>query len=221
MRTAGTASPPDSNSPARVPAAPSRRAPLVPLLIVGGVCGLAWAASLRGFMTQLAGSDSTVSWLGTFGWILAPGVATGLLLAWAEYVRRTGGRRGWRWLALSPLTFAAVLLVGLVDPASMFEGGIGGGAIGVPLYAMAGGYALSRRGPVAARIACGALFLTMIPIWALTVPSFGGSGLAVDTPRGLWVALYYWSLMAVLALACAIPHRTVTAMNADSKTQSS
>jgi hypothetical protein len=205
----------------RAQRAPSRRAPLVPLLIVGGVSGLAWAASLRGFMTQIAGSESTVSWLGTFGWILAPGVATGLLLAWAEYVRRTGGRRGWRWLALSPLTFAAVLLTGLADPASMFEGGIGGGAIGVPLYAMAGGYALSRRGPVAARIACGTLFLTMIPIWALTVPSFGGLGLAVDTPRGLWVALYYWSLMAVLALACAIPHRTVTAMNAGSKGESS
>jgi hypothetical protein len=91
----------------------------------------------------------------------------------------------------------------------MFEGGIGGGAIGVPVYGIAGGYALSRRAPVAARIVCGALFLTMIPIWALTVPSFGGPGLAVDTARGLWVALYYWSLMVVLALACAIPHRPV------------
>jgi hypothetical protein len=25
----------------------------------------------------------------------------------------------------------------------------------------------------------------------------------------LWVALYYWSLMVILALACAIPHRPV------------
>jgi hypothetical protein len=25
----------------------------------------------------------------------------------------------------------------------------------------------------------------------------------------LWVALYYWSLMVVLALACSIPHRRV------------
>jgi hypothetical protein len=173
--------------------ASSRSAPLVSLLMAGGVCGLAWAASLRGFMTQVAGPESNVSWSGTFGWILAPGVATGLMLAWAEYVRRSGGRRGWRWLALAPLAFASVLLPGLADPASMFEGGIGGGAIGVPLYAMAGGYALSGRGPLAARIVCGALFLTMIPIWAFTVPSFGGPGLAVDTPRRMWVALYYWS----------------------------
>jgi len=138
-------------------------------------------------MTQVAGPESAVSWSGTFGWILAPGVATGVLLAWAEYIRRTGGRRGWRWLALAPLLFASVLLAGLLHPATMFEGGIGGGAIGVPIYGMAGGYALSGRGPVVARIGCGVLFLTMIPIWALTVTSFGGPGLAVDTPRGLWV----------------------------------
>jgi len=189
--------------------APSRSGSLLPLLSIGAVCGLAWAASLRGFMTQVAGPESAVSWSGTFGWILAPGVATGVLLAWAEYIRRTGGRRGWRWLALAPLLFASVLLAGLLHPATMFEGGIGGGAIGVPIYGMAGGYALSGRGPVVARIGCGVLFLTMIPIWALTVTSFGGPGLAVHTPRGLWVALYYWSLMVVLALACAIPHRPV------------
>ena len=178
-----------------------------PLLVVGGVCGLAWAASLRGFMSQIAAADSSVSWFGTFGWILLPGVITGVLLAWAEHLRRIGGRRGWRWLALAPLSFAGVLLSGLADPGSMFEGGIGGGAIGVPLYAMAGGFALSRRGPMWARIACGVLFLTMIPIWALTVTSFGGPALALDTARGAWVALYYWSLLVVLALACAIPHR--------------
>jgi hypothetical protein len=135
-------------------------------------------------MTQIAGPESAVSWSGTFGWILAPGVATGVLLAWAEYLRRTGGRRGWRWLALAPLVFAGVLLAGLLHPATMFEGGIGGGAIGVPIYGMAGGYALSGRGPVVARIGRGMLFLTMIPIWALTVTSFGGPGIAVDSHAG-------------------------------------
>lgn len=182
---------------------------LWPLLSIGGVCGLAWAAALRGFMAQVAGAESGVSWGGTFGWIPLPGVVTGLLLGWAEYLRRTGGRRGWRWLALSPLLFASVLLPGLLDPATMFQGGIGGGAIGVPLYGMAGGYALSGRGPRWARISCGLLFATMIPIWALTVPGFGGPDLAVTAPRGAWVALYYWSLMIVLALACAIPHRAI------------
>jgi hypothetical protein len=179
------------------------------LLIIGGVCGLAWAASLRGFMTEIAGNGSEMTWLGTFGWILLPGVVTGLLLGWAEHLRRTGGRRGWRWLAAAPLTFASVLVPGLLDPATMFSGGIGGGAIGVPVYGMLGGFALARRGPAWARMLCGALFLTIVPLWIFTVTSFGGSALAVGTVRGTWVALWYWSLMGVLALACAIPHRPI------------
>jgi hypothetical protein len=180
-----------------------------PLLAIGGVCGLAWAAALRGFMAQIAGADSSVSWAGTFGWILLPGVVTGVLLGWAEYLRRTGGRPGWRWLALSPLIFASVLVPGLLDPTTMFQGGIGGGAIGVPVYGIVGGYALSRRGPAWARILCGLLFASMIPIWVLTVPGFGGPDVVFGMPRGTWVALYYWSLMVVLAMACAIPQRAV------------
>ena len=75
----------------------SRRGAL-PLLGVGGVCGLAWAASIRGFMTQIAGDESGVSWPGTFGWILLPGVVIGLLLAWAEYLRRPAvGAAGAGW----------------------------------------------------------------------------------------------------------------------------
>ena len=175
-----------SSAPARTERpqrAPSRNASLAFLLSLGAVCGLAWAASLRGFMAQVAGAESGVSWSGTFGWILAPGVATGLLLAWAEYIRRTGGRRGWRWLALAPLTFAGVLLPGLLDPATMFEGGIGGGAIGVPLSAWPAGTPYRVAVPWW-RGSAAALFLTMIPIWALTVTSFGGPGLAVDTHAG-------------------------------------
>jgi hypothetical protein len=37
------------------------------MIIVGGVCGLAWAAGLRGFMAVIAGSASGVEWAGTFG----------------------------------------------------------------------------------------------------------------------------------------------------------
>jgi hypothetical protein len=36
-------------------------------ILVGGLCGLAWAAGLRGFMAQIAGAASTVDWAGTFG----------------------------------------------------------------------------------------------------------------------------------------------------------
>lgn len=177
-------------------------------VLVGGLCGLAWAAGLRGFMAQIEGEDSSVSWSGTFGYILLPGLCIGLLLGWAEHLRCRGGPRGWRWLALSPLLFTAVLFgEGLLGWLGIFEDGVGGAAIGVPLYAMAGGYAISGRGPLPARLACGLLSMTAVPIWALTVESFAGADLAVTTPRGLWVALYYYSFLAVFMVAAAIPHR--------------
>ena len=98
-------------------------------------------------MAQVAGDDSEVQWVNTFGFILLPGAAIGALLGWAEHVRRTGGRPRWRWLALAPLLFAAILLSNPLDIGGLFEDGVGGGAIGVPVFAMLGGYAVSGRGP--------------------------------------------------------------------------
>ncbi len=182
----------------------------VALVLLGGLCGLAWAAGLRGFMAQIVHENSGADWSGTFGYILLPGLVIGLLLGWAEHLRSTGGRRGWRWLAISPLLFAAILVSeGPMGLLGIFEDGVGGGAIGVPLEAMAGGYAISGRGPRWGRLACGLLALTAIPIWALTVESFAGADLAVTTPRGLWVALYYYSFLALFMVAAAIPHRSV------------
>jgi hypothetical protein len=175
------------------------------LLLIGAICGLAWAAGFRGFMAQVAGPTSSVEWYGTFGGILLPGLVTGALLGWAEHLRRTGGRRGWRWLALAPLSFV------LATPgvlASVFVDGLGGGAIAVPMVGIAGGFALSGRGPVWARLATGAVALLAIPAWALAAASIG-SDLAVGTPRGAWVAVYFGCFLAVLALACSIPHRKV------------
>jgi hypothetical protein len=178
------------------------------MVLLGGLCGVAWAAGLRGFMAQVAQEDSSVSWSGTFGYVLLPGLLIGLLLGWAEHGRRSGGHPSRRWLALSPLLFAAVLFShGPQGLLGIFEDGLGGGAIGVPLYAMAGGYALSGRGPRWGRLACGALALTAVPIWALTVESFAGADLAVTTPRGMWVALYFYSFLALFMVAAAIPHR--------------
>jgi len=179
------------------------------LIALGGLCGFAWAAGLRGFMTQIAGNESTVSWSGTFGWVLVPGLVIGMLLGWAEHIRRTGGRPRWRWLALSPLIFALILFSDPGDILGIFEDGIGGGAIGLPLFAMAGGYAISGRGPRWGRILCGLLAASTVPIWALTVKSFAGPELALSTPRGLWVALYYYAFIALFMLASAIPHRPV------------
>ena len=179
----------------------------VSLLLLGALVGLAWACGLRGLMAEVAGDDSGVSWGMTFGYVLLPGVVTGLLLGWAEHLRTSGGRRGWRWLALAPLTFTAVLFSeGPLGFLGILEDGLGGGAIGVPLYGIVGGYALSGRGPLWARVVCGLLAFTVVPIWALTVTSFAPH-LALDTPRGAWVALHYYSLMLILMLGCSIPHR--------------
>lgn len=95
------------------------------------------------------------------------------------------------------------------DPVGLLEDGVGGGAIAVPLFGMAGGFALSGRGSRRARLAAGLVALVPIPVWALTATSVGGSGLALDAARGAWVALYFWAFLALLALACSIPHRPV------------
>jgi len=179
----------------------------VSILLLGALVGLAWASGLRGVMAEVAGDDSGVDGVMTFGYILLPGVVTGLLLGWAEHLRASGGRRGWRWLALAPLTFTSVLFSeGPLGFLGIFEDGLGGGAIGVPLYGIVGGYAFSGRGPVWGRAACGLLAFTGVPIWALTVSSFAPH-LAVDTPQGAWVALHYYSLNLILMLGCSIPHR--------------
>ncbi len=194
--------------PARARAA--RRA--APLLAAGGVYGLAWAAGLRGFMAQLAGSGSEIHWYGTFVQILLPGVITGVLLGWAEHIRRTGGRRGWRWLAAAPLAFPVAVFVSpdvmsaVLSGQPLLSGGIGGGAIAIPLFGMAGGHALSGRGPLWSRIVLGLFALAPFPAWAFASAAFG-PGFALDTPRGAWLAVLFYSFMATLELACTIPQR--------------
>ena len=187
-----------------------RRTGAAPYVAVGALLGLAWGCGMRGFMRAVAGYDSSMSWSGTYAYLLLPALLTGALFGWAEWMRRTGGRRGWRWLALAPLLFTAVLFSeGPLGPLGIFEDGVGGSAIGVPALAMAGGYAVSGRGPLTGRIACGLVFLVALLVWALTATDIGGPELSLRTPYGLWVALLYRSHLAVLAVGASIPHRPV------------
>jgi hypothetical protein len=196
------------------PARARRARSAAPLLAIGGVCGLTWAAALRGFMAELAGAGSDVSWYGTFAQVLLPGAVVGVLLGWAEQIRRTGGRGGWRWLAAAPLAFTVAVFVSpavfnaVLNGQPLLGGGIGGGAIALPLFGMAGGYAISGRGPRWSRILLGVIALAPIPSWAFASSAFGPA-VALSTPRGAWVALFFYSLIATLDLACAIPHRPV------------
>lgn len=184
------------------------------LVLLGGLLGLTWAAGFRGLMAELAGSGSTVHWYGTFVQVLLPGLVTGVLLGWAEALRRAGGRRGWRWLALAPLTFLVMLLVSPEVVADLragvlpFADGIGLGALAVPVFAMAGGFAISGRGPLVARVLAGAVGVLPVPAW-IWATTFLPADLALTTPHGAWVAVLFWSSLAVLSLACAVPHRPV------------
>jgi hypothetical protein len=197
--------------PAAHQAAPvPRTAPLhstVPFVAIGITCGIAWAAGFRSYMVELVGPESTFTWWGTFGAILLPGAVAGGLLGWAEALRRAGGRRGWRWLALAPLAFAVAPLFMPGAIAGLLTEGLGGGAIAVSLTGIGGGYALSRRGPLWARLACGLVSAALAVALALTGPGIAGPRLAITEPRGAWFAVLAASFIVLLALAASIPHR--------------
>ena len=181
-------------------------------ILVGAVCGLAWASAFRAWMAELAGGASRLDWYGTFVGILGAGVITGALLGLAEYFRRTGGRRHWRWLALAPLAFAILPMTMPDALLALFTQGLGGGAVAVALTAIAGGFAVSGRGALGARILCGILALVVIVALVFTTSAVGGVRLALDQPRGAWAATLGAACVAVLCLASSIPFRRVEAL---------
>jgi hypothetical protein len=172
---------------------------------LGALVGLAWACALREFMAEVAGAESGVDWGLTFGYILLPGTAIGGLIGWAEARRRRGERPRWP-LICAPLLFAAVLVPGLFDLDSLFEDGIGGGAIGVPLIAMMGGFAISTGRALWARVLTGLGFMAGFVTWLVTAEDVGGPGFALSTAHGIWVTTLYESLLVVLVLGAAVTH---------------
>lgn len=173
---------------AAVVEARARRDGVGPVL-AGAVCGLAWSAAMRGFMAEAAGPESAVSWLGTFGIILPAGTIVGALLGRAEHLRRTNSPHRGRRFVYAPLVFA-------IDPS----------ALAVVLPAMAGGWVIAGRGSRRVRWAAGVAALLPVPLYLALVYYLDDIG-TLATPRGLWTAILLFSLLAVLTLACAIPHR--------------
>jgi hypothetical protein len=158
-------------------------------------------------MAILAGEASRFTWSGTFMGVLLPAMLVGAALAWAEQSRRSGGRTGWRWAALTPLLF--VVMPALVQD-NFFAGlmsGLGTGAIGIAFIGMLGGYAISGRGPGWARALCRAVMAALViaaVVGAALAPSEQGSALA--TPGGAFTLLTFLIFSGLLARACAIPH---------------
>lgn len=77
----------------------------------------------------------------------------------------------------------------------------------MPLFAMAGGYALSG-GRRWRRVVLGLVAFVPFPAWAVAAPLFGDES-ALSTPRGLWLAISFWTLIALLEIASAIPRRAL------------
>jgi hypothetical protein len=198
--TAGAVQPADS-LPAATEATAATEAPpqarlnsgRIRFILIGAVIGIAWAASLRGFMQQLAGPASTFSFSGTFGIIIPAGTATGALLGWAEYQRRLGRQY--------PLLIAAPLLI-VIFP-TLGTGQLDGGPIGLALGAMAGGYSVSGRGPLWARIVAAVAGFAGVPVTFFAPKPY--PDLSFTTPHGAWFCTLASALFVTLALACSIP----------------
>lgn len=180
-----------------------------PSALLGAIAGIAWSASLRGWMAELAGVESEFQWVGTFALVLLPGALVGLLLGLADYARRAGGRRGWRWLAVAPLLFAVAPLLQPGALERLIGTGIGGAGIGIAVLGILGGFAVSGRGPLWLRIAAGVLAIALVA--AGTLASFGFDlPVAADwEPRQVWAGVLFLTLMIVFVFACALPHRRV------------
>jgi len=181
-------------------------------IAVGAVCGLAWAAGLRAWMSELTGY-STFSWAGTFIGILLPGVVVGAAVgaATALDAGRRRQRTALRWCAAAVMAFAVFPLLLPDQLQSLLTTGLGGGAIGVALAGLAGGYAIGGR-RTWLRVLCAVdAVVTIVAVMAI-VPILGASRLAVTSPRGVWAMLLAGSLLVVLCLAAAIPFRRLSAV---------
>lgn len=168
---------------------------------LGALIGVTWAAALRAYMVEMAGWESYFSWWGTFGAVLVPGAITGALLA-VSWVRAGEGRAS-AWLAFSVAPLAAVPLIEPGALVAFVTTGVGGGAVGVALIGLAGGFALGARGPLWLRRTLGTL-------WVLGLAGFAATpalipGMPPNTPDGAWLTVLVTGLMVLLGIACAGP----------------
>ena len=76
---------------------------------------------------------------------------------------------------------------------------------GLALIAMVGGYAVSGRGPLWARILAGTVNLATRPVTFLAPKPY--PNLSATTAQGAWFATLASCLGLTLALACSIPMR--------------
>jgi hypothetical protein len=116
-------------------------------------------------MTQLAGTESSFTWTGTFLLVLLPGVLVGGLLGWAEALRQSGDiAAGGGWLSRRRCSSSPSPIRRTSPPSFKPEWG---GALGVVLVGLLGGYALAPRGPAWSRVGAGIFAMAGIAAAAL------------------------------------------------------
>ncbi|NJN53804.1 MAG: hypothetical protein HC804_03025 [Anaerolineae bacterium] len=145
---------------------------------------------------------------GTFGAILFPTALVGALLSAAAYDAETSERKRWRWAILSPL----LLIVGPVMVTENFFStlittGMGGGAIGVALIGVSGGYAFSGFGARWTRRVSGflALLLTIASIFPVYFAN--QSAASTTSTSKVFGALLFLLLMVLLVVGVSAPSR--------------
>ncbi len=172
--------------------------------VVGACLGLAWGVALRAWMVVLAlkfGEQPNFTWRGTFGGILLPAALVGAWQGAAMHAAGTSSSKRWQWSILSPLLLVLGAAIGTENFIStLITTGMGGGAIGVALIWMLGGYALSGLGALWKRWVSG--LLASLLTLAAGISLFLGKGASEA-----FGALYFILLMALLAIGVSAPIR--------------
>lgn len=178
-------------------------------LVIGGCLGLTWAAALRAYMIEIAGSASDFHWYATFGAVLLPGAIAGVGIALARQRQERDVSRAWLpSLALLGFVVLPMLRPGAVQ--QLLSTGEGSAAVGVVGALLLGGYGLGDRGSRAWRavaLAGGGL----LSLGIAAVPGFSGPATAMaeplSTPRGVWAVTLGLGLMVAGSLATSLAFR--------------
>lgn len=188
----------------------SHRAEALKYMLAGAFLGFTWAAALRAWMVLLAlefGDSPRFTWVNTFVVILLSAAMMGGILGGAQYARRTGGSKRWRWAALAPLTmviYPLLFMDGFIS--TILATGEGSGAISVASAGIFGGYAIAG-GRRWLRLLTGLLFLATVlgNVFAFHLNSiFEGIS---PTASQTFAALYFTQLMLLLAFGTSIPFK--------------